>query len=76
MKLKSLWYRWKKISFKIAVFQSKILLTVLYFILLTPVAIIAKFTTDPLKLRDTGASSWWEDRGKEELSVETLKKQF
>ena len=76
MKLKSLWYGWKKISTKIAVFQSKILLTVLYFILITPVAIISKFTGDPLKLKYTEASSWWEDREKEELSATTLKRQF
>jgi hypothetical protein len=76
MKIKTLWFKWKKLSTKIAVFQSKILLTVLYFILLTPVAIISKLTSDPLKLRYTEASSWWEDKEKEELSGETLKRQF
>jgi hypothetical protein len=76
MRAKRLWYKWKELATKIAVFQSKVILTVFYFILLGPVAIIAKLGSDPLKLKNTSSSTRWEEREEENFLPETLKKQF
>ena len=76
MKIKALWHKWKKISTKIAVFQSKVLLTVLYFVLLGPFAFILRFTSDHLRLKNTPSSTWWQSREGESISPETLKNQF
>lgn len=74
--IEKLWYKWKEIAVKIAVFQSKVILTVLYFVLIGPVAIIVRLTGDPLKLKNTQSSTRWESRGEENFLPETLKKQF
>ncbi len=72
LKIKKIWNRWKKISKRIINFQSKILLTLIYFIFIPPTAIIMKFLSDPLKLKKYPQ---WFVRKKEKSTIDTLKEQ-
>jgi uncharacterized membrane protein len=48
--LRAAWERWKRIARIIGEFQSRVLLTVFYFVLLMPFALVAR-AKDPLALR-------------------------
>ena len=49
--LRTLWSRWLVLARKIGQFQSRIILTLFYFVFVTPFALIARLFTDPLHLR-------------------------
>ncbi len=76
--IKTLWQAWKNIAARIAAFQARLLLTLLYF-LFTPFALGVKLFSDPLRLRNPTSSadhSFWEDRPLVEPTLEEHKKQF
>jgi hypothetical protein len=56
--LRSLWEVWKIAAKKIAVFQTRILLGVIYILAVTPFAIFVKCSRDPLRIRKSHASNW------------------
>ena len=58
-----LWARWKMVAEKIGVFQSRVLLVVLYFVLVTPFALVVRLAKDPLRLRRREGSYWIPRRG-------------
>jgi len=53
-----LWKWWKQFAEAVGNFQARLLLTVLYFVLLTPVALPLRAFSDPLRRRLKGASFW------------------
>lgn len=56
--LRAAWARWKAFAEVVAHVQAKILLTVLYFLIFAPFALIVRFWTDPLDLRRVATSRW------------------
>ena len=62
---KRLWEGWKKLIHVVGAFQSRLLLSLFYFVIVMPYALIAKWTSDPLRLkRPVDDSNWvpWHDR--------------
>ena len=59
--------KWKQLAHKIGVFQSKVILTVFYF-LLTPFGIFFSLFKDELKIKKVHKSTWI----KKEQQAETL----
>jgi hypothetical protein len=49
--LKSLFARWKIIAHKIGEFQSRLILSVFYFVIFAPFALGLRMFSDPLQLR-------------------------
>jgi len=49
--LKRLWQAWKRVAHKIGNFQSRVLLTVLYFVLVLPFGLAVRFFSDPLRIK-------------------------
>lgn len=49
--LKRVWEAWKRLAHKIANFQARVLLTVLYLILVLPFGIAVRLFTDPLRIK-------------------------
>ena len=49
--LRLLWKTWKGLAHKIANFQARFILSVFYFVVLTPFALRVKFFSDPLQLK-------------------------
>ena len=52
--LRHLWDGWKRFGRKVGDFQARVLLTVFYFVLLAPFALIVRWKADPLGLTRGG----------------------
>jgi hypothetical protein len=74
--LKRLWARWKVISHVIGTFQARVLLTVFYFLIVPPFALIVKLVTDPLSLRAPQTASYWVTRLRPERAERAGTRQF
>lgn len=56
---KRIWERWKKIAKKIGDFNARVILTIFYFILLAPLALVVR-RSDPLGLKKNKTIGWQE----------------
>jgi hypothetical protein len=75
--LRELWAAWKRIARKIGDFQARILLTIFYFVLLAPFALLMRRTSDPLALKAQTPRGWGERQQNDpEYTVEMARKQF
>ncbi len=64
--------KWKRFAFKLARFQTNVMMTVIYF-LFVPIFSLIRFT-DPLKLRlKKNASTYWEPKKEIDTSLERMK---
>lgn len=73
--LKSAWNRWKTIAHHVGVFQSRLILTLFYFILILPIGLIFTLAKDELGLKDRKISTW-RKKEKQAETVEELKEQY
>lgn len=64
MILKRIWEWWKPVAHKIGNFQARLILTVFYFTLFAPFALIVKLGTDPLRLKSKTSKGWVEREDK------------
>ena len=64
-----LWEGWKRIARKIGDFNARVILTLFYFILLFPFAIVLKLFTDPLEIKKKKHIGWHNREEDTELSV-------
>jgi len=60
--LKNLWERWKAIARAIGVFNSRVILTVIYFTVVAAFALAYKLVSDPLGVK-TRVTTWKERTG-------------
>jgi hypothetical protein len=72
MKLKEAWEKWKVLAEKIGNFQAKVIFSLLYFILFTPLGLIASFFKDFLSLKSL---PHWEEVVDNTSTLEKLKEQ-
>ncbi|KKS97765.1 MAG: hypothetical protein UV73_C0005G0042 [Candidatus Gottesmanbacteria bacterium GW2011_GWA2_43_14] len=56
--LRTLWSAWKKLAHRLGVFQSKVILTVFYFLILSPFGLLYSLFKDELKIKKQSQSSW------------------
>ena len=73
--LKKIWKRWVKIAHVIGVFQSKLILTIFYFLILSPAGIIFTLFKDGLGLKKSPKSKWVL-KDKQAQTIEELKEQY
>ena len=52
------WEAWKRFARRLADFQGRVLLTVLYLVLVVPVGLILRLVADPLRRRRPQTSNW------------------
>jgi hypothetical protein len=74
--LKKLWSKWKPFAQKIGDFQARVILSVFYFIFVSPIGIIFKFADDSLRLQKPKPNSYWINRGRTKPSLEDERRQF
>jgi hypothetical protein len=76
-RVRELWAAWKRVARKIGDFQARVLLTLFYFVLLAPFALLVRRTSDPLSLK-AGAQRGWgvRDNTPDEYTLEMARKQF
>lgn len=73
--LKVLWERWKVIAEKIGTFQAKIIMGLLYFLFVGPVALARRFVADPLGLRRSSTATYWNPRPPAPATLEAARRQ-
>ncbi len=73
--LKIIWERWKIIALHIGVFQSRVILSLFYFILLLPIGFVFSGFKDALGIK-TKHTSTWRNKEKQSLTLDQLKEQF
>ncbi len=56
--LRRLWERWKRIAHTIGVWQSRLLLTVFYYLILAPFGLGVRLLSDPLGITPQPGPHW------------------
>ena len=64
-----LWEGWKKIARIIGDFNARVILTIFYFVLLFPFAMLMKIFTDPLEIKKKAHTGWHDKEEDNELTA-------
>jgi hypothetical protein len=73
--LKRIWEGWKKVAHVIGVFNTRLIMSVLYFLVVLPTGLIFRLFSDPLHLREPKDSNW-EQLPAQHHSLESARQQF
>jgi hypothetical protein len=74
--VRNLWQRWKHVARKIGDFQARVLMTIFYFVILGPIALVLRLRTDPLAIKATTPRGWSAMQEKEGAPMEHARRQF
>jgi hypothetical protein len=75
--LSLVWMGWKRFAHVLGVVNTKILLTLTYFVILSVFSIVARiFGADLLDRRMKTRNSYWHKREPADLSIESARRQF
>jgi hypothetical protein len=74
--VRTFWERWKQIARKIGDFQARALMTVFYFLILGPVALVLRWRSDPLAIKATTPRGWNIIERMEGAPMEHSRRQF
>lgn len=69
------WERWVAIAHVIGTFQARVLLSLFYFVVVPPFALVVKLARDPLGLRAPAQASGWRGREPTDTSVDAARRQ-
>ncbi len=72
---KPVYVTWMSIATPVGLFMSKVALSVLYFLLLPVFAIIVR-RSDPLRTKNEGKDTYWEDYKPYEPTIERMRRTF
>lgn len=73
--LRKIWHGWKKFGQAIGDFLGRLVLTIFYFTLFMPFALIVRFFMDPLALRPVSNPKWLE-RKTTDLTLDDSRRLF
>lgn len=73
--LRSLWQGWKAIALRIGHFQTRVILSLIYYLVLGPVALVVRLVGDPLGIKRKDGRTRWRARHYPTLSLEQAKRQ-
>jgi hypothetical protein len=73
--MRNLWRWWKQAAKKIGDFQARFVLTVLYFVMVAPFALIIRHS-DPLSIKDGASRGWRVRQDVKPLSIGAAQRQF
>ncbi len=71
-----LWSRWKILALAVGTFQSRMLLSLFYFLVIPPFAAIIKIFADPLGLKKSHPAKWHPKEARQEDFFQESKRQF
>jgi hypothetical protein len=74
--VRTLWEGWKRVARKIGDFQARLLMTVFYFLILGPLAMMLRWRSDPLALKARSGRGWRDMEAKEGGPMERARRQF
>ncbi len=72
---RQLWEVWKVLARSIGNVQARLILSLLYFGLVGPVALVRRLVADPLGLRRAARDSYWNPRPPAEASLDAARRQ-
>ena len=72
---RKLWERWKQVARKIGDFQARALMTLFYFLILGPLAMVLRWRSDPLAIKATTLRGWIDREAKEGGAMEHARRQ-
>lgn len=67
--------KWKVVARKVGDFQSRLLLSLFYFFILGPVALLFRCCSDPMHLRSSTLKGWMKHDGPRGKSLEEARRQ-
>jgi len=73
--LRSIWHGWRAIALRIGQWQTRVILSLLYFVVIMPAAIAVRAIGDPLDLKGEGGKTRWRVRHHPTLSPEQARRQ-
>ena len=74
---KKLWHRWTRFSKRMGSFQSRVMLSFFFFLLISPVALIIRTLGDPLKIKGKKImSSYWSAKTPGSTEIADYRRQF
>jgi hypothetical protein len=53
-----LWEGWKRVAHVIGVFNTRVIMTILYFIVVLPMGLVFRLVSDPLQLAEPKETNW------------------
>ena len=74
--MKKLWEKWQRIARKIGDFQARVILTLLYFVIIGPFALIVRWGADPLSLKKGAQQGWRLKAGTKDSPMKRATNQF
>ncbi len=74
--LRKIWLGWKAFAVKLGNIQARVILTIFYFILLSPFGLGVRFLSDPLGIKRKLLASYWITRAAGESTLEKARRQF
>lgn len=72
---RKLWEGWKRIARKIGDFQARVLMTIFYFVILGPLAMVLRWRSDPLAMKPRTARGWVDREAREGSAMEHARRQ-
>jgi len=74
--MRKLWTQWKHFGHRMGSFQSRVLLSFFFFIIVSPFALAVKWFSDPLGIKRQKHDTHWNIRRDEKLDIEQFRRQF
>lgn len=71
-----LWRGWKRLARRIGDIQARVLLTLFYFVILSPFALIVRWASDPLAIKAGTPHGWRPRASGAATAVERARQQF
>ena len=56
--LRRAWEGWKKIAHVIGVFNTRVIMSILYFLIVLPFGLVFRVVSDPLQMKEPAGSNW------------------
>lgn len=69
------WEGWKRVAHVIGVFNTRVIMSILYFIVVLPMGIVFRMVSDPLQLKEPKDTNWV-PLPSDEHKLESARQQF
>jgi len=70
------WTRWTHFSRRMLDFQSRVLLSLVFFLIVSPFAVAVRAFSDPLNLKHRPQGSFWQTKKEGPLDIQQYRRQF
>ena len=73
---KKIWESWKNFSLRMGSFQSRVMLSLFFFVFVSPFGLAVKIFSDPLRIKHHSSKSHWIPKKEIETDIDQYRKQF